>query len=316
MLRKLKGLWLATLCSAALMVAPTVGEPGSAMGDLFGVTSALAGNGNGNGNAGGGHGNSGSHGGQSGNHGKSLDTGTAMKSAHGKSGQSGSGHGKGSGFAQSFVDSVGRGVGKASHGVQSMFDGVFGGGHSKGKSTASIQTTPEDVPTPTGRPEKSRSVHAELRSLSSLGRSEQAYVHSQSPLMVEMRTYIQDYMEIVDTQGVEAAKTDPALQQELAGIVSRYGAPSATTTETAPVTDPAATTTDPAAEPTITIDPAVADYISGVLGDGSQGSKMAEIRGMLDDQAATDTTTTSSTATTSSSTATDPALEEEPAPTD
>jgi hypothetical protein len=311
MLTKLKGLWLATLCSAALMVAPTIGEPGSATGDLFGVTSALAGNGNGNGNAGG-HGTSGNHGGQSGNHGKSLDTGTEMKTAHGKSGQSGSGHGKSSGFAQSFVDSVGKGVGKASHGVQSMFDGVFGGGHSKGKSTASIQTTPEDVPTPTGRPEKSRSVHADLRSLSSLGRSEQAYVHSQSPLMTEMRSYIENYMDVVDAQGVEAAKTDPDLQQQLADIVSKYGAPSATTTETAAVTDPAAVTTDPAAAPTTTIDPAVADYISGVLGDGSEGSKMADIRGMLDDQAATDSTATSSTASTAP--ATDPALEDNPAP--
>lgn len=306
---RLKTFPIATVLAAGLLVVPLTAGHLTADSGLFGVSPALAGNGNGTGPGGG---NGGSHGGgNGGGHGSGHGHGPAgtfgadksLKTAS-KGGKSGTSHGHGFGIAQSFVDSVGKGVGKASSGVQSMFDGVFGRGHSQGKATTTAVTTPEDVPIPTERSGKAHMSHGNIGAFSSLGRADQAYAHSQSPMMVAMRSYIQDYMAVVDEQGVEAAKTDPDLQAELASIVATFGKAGATQTETVTTTDEVtglATTTS-----TTTVDPAVADYIDGVLGDGSEGSKMSDIRGMLDDSSSTDSTTTSSTTETSSSTTTDP----------
>lgn len=297
MTAKLKITSVATVLAAGLLIAP--GTAGNLSGNgFFGVSPALAGNGNGGGpGAGNGGGHGGDHGGGHGGGKGPASTFGADKSLKtaSRGGKSDTSHGHGHGFAQSFADSVGKGLGRASSGVQSMFDGVFGRGHSKGTATASVETTPEDVPTPTTSHGKSKSFHA--GALSSLGRADQAYVHSQSPLMVAMRSYIQDYMQVVDDQGVEAAKTDPDLQAQLADIVSQFGKTSATQTQTTidPTTLEATTTT--------TIDPAAADYVGGVLGDGSEGTKMSDIRGMLDSQSSTTSTTDGSTTQTSQTTA-------------
>jgi hypothetical protein len=304
------------------MAMPAIGGPGSAFDGLFGVSIAHAGNGNGNGGGnGGGNGHSGEHGGgKGGSHGGALGTGKKLKIYGDTSGHSNKGnHGRGSGFASSFVDGVGKGLGKATSSAKSMVSDLFGNDSSpKGPKTQDATLLPEDVPVPTDNPEKTKNVHAELRSLNSLGRSNEAYVNSQSSLMSDMRAYIMATGDTATGGNQDAtAQTDAATTVDpetlLTGIVSKYGAPSAATTETLAIPDATTTPTDGTTAVT-TISPEVRSWIDSTLGDPADpDSKISTIRGMLEEQSASDTSTPDLT-TTSSTTPSDDLLIQDPPP--